>query len=120
MFTSAVDLWPFNIDNTILIDDSLKKSVCNRRGNAIFLELWSCHHVDNNFLMDTLAPWLNRMNVYCAPSQFRTYIDQNQIGCPPLVADDPLLLHMMHEMALLAKNVGIHYNVIGVLNLNCA
>ena len=38
--------------------------------------------------------------------------------CSPLATNDPLLLHMMWGMALFAKNVGVHYNVIGVLDLN--
>ena len=41
------------------------------------------------------------------------------IGCPPLAADDPLLLHMMRGMALSAKNVGVHYNVVGIPDFNC-
>ena len=53
------------------------------------------------------------------PGQLREYVDKNRIGSPPLAADDPLLLHMMRGMALSAKNVGVHYNVIGVLDLNC-
>ena len=52
------------------------------------------------------------------PSQFREYVDQNRIGCPPLAVDDPLLLHMMQGMALFAKNVGVHYNVVKVPDLN--
>ena len=80
---------------------------------------WSCHEPNNNFLVDTLAPWLNRMSLSCMLSQLREYVDKNRIGSPPLAADDPLLLHMMRGMALSAKNVGVHYNVIGVLDLNC-
>ena len=54
------------------------------------------------------------------PGQFLKFVDQNQIGCPLLATNDPLLLHMMRGMALSAKNVGVHYNVIGVLDLNCS
>ena len=32
--------------------------------------------------------------------------------------DDPLLLHLMQGMAMPAKNVEVHYNVIGVPGLN--
>ena len=69
--------------------------------------------------MDTLAPWLTRLNMQCMPGFLREYVNQNRIGCPPLVADDPLLLHMMRGMALSAKNVGVHYNVVGVADFNC-
>ena len=33
--------------------------------------------------------------------------------------DDPLLLHMMRGMVLSAKNVGVHYNVVGGPDFNC-
>ena len=118
LFSVADVSWPCSNDNTILIDDSPEKNVCNESGNAIFLESWSCHEPDNNYLLDTLAPWLSRLNLYCGLGQFREYVDRNRIGCPPLAADDPLLLHMMRGMALSAKNVGVHYNVVGVPNLN--
>ena len=54
------------------------------------------------------------------PGQFREYVDQNRIDCPPLAADDPLLVHMMWRMALSAKNVRVHYNIVGVPDLNCS
>ena len=119
LFNRAAAPWPFNNDNTVLVDDSPEKSVCNESGNAIFLESWSRHEPDNNFLVDTLAPWLERMSLSCMPGQIREYVDKNRIGSPPLAADDPLLLHMMRGMAFSAKNVGVHYNVIGVPDLNC-
>ena len=53
------------------------------------------------------------------PGKLREYIDKNRIASPLLAADDPLLLHMMRRMALSAKNVGVHYNIIGVPDLNC-
>ena len=111
---------PFNNKNTILIDDSPEKSVCNESGNAIFLESWSRHHVENDFLLGTLAPRLSRLNSYGLPGELRKYVDQNRIGSSPLAANDPLLLHMMRGMALSAKNVGVHYNVLGVPDLNSA
>ena len=82
-------------------------------GNAIFLESWSCHHLDNNFLLDTLALWLSNLNLYCMPDKLRKYVNQNRIGSFPFAANDPMLLHMMHRMAMSTKNVGVHYNVLG-------
>ena len=69
--------------------------------------------------LDTLAPWLTRLNAQCMPGFLREFVDRNRIGCPPLAADDPLLLHMMRGMALFAKNVGVHYNVVGVPDFIC-
>ena len=119
LFNSPAELWPFMNDNTLLIDDSPEKSVCNKSGNAIFLESWSRQRLDFNFLMDTLAPWLISLSSNCKSGQFRKYVDENRIGVPPMSADDPLLLHLMWGMAMFAKNVGVHYNVIGVPGLNC-
>ena len=56
LFTYPAASWPFDNDNTILINDSLEKSVCNESGNAIFLESWSRHQRDDNFLLATFAP----------------------------------------------------------------
>ena len=101
-----------------MIDDSPEKSVCNESGNVIFLESWSRNEPESNYLLDTLAPWLSCFTTQCMPRLLQEYVDQNWIGCPLLVADDPLLLHMMRGMALSAKNVGVHYNVVGVLDFN--
>ena len=119
LFKGSSALSPFTNDNTILIDDSPEKSVYNESGNAIFLESWSRNEPESNYLLDTLAPWLTRLNAQCMPGFLREFVDRNRIGCPPLAADDPLLLHMMRGMALSAKNVGVHYNVVGVPNFNC-
>ena len=64
-------------------DDSQEKSVCNESGNTIFLESWSRNEPDNNYLLDTLDPWLNRMNMHCMSGLLRKYSDQDWIGCPP-------------------------------------
>ena len=119
LFKGSATFSPFTNDNTILIDDSLEKNVCNESGNAIFLELWSWNETKSNYLLDTLAPWLTRLNMQCMLGFLRKYVDQNRVRCPPLAADDPLLLRMMREMALSTKNVGVHYNVVGVPDFNC-
>ena len=120
LFKDSTALSPFTNDNTILIDDSPEKSACNESGKfVIFLESWSRNEPKSNYLLDTLAPWLTRLNTQCMPRFLREYVDQNRIGCPPLAVDDPLLLHMMRGMALSAKNIGVHYNVVGVLDFNC-
>ena len=119
LFRSSATFSSFTNDNTILIDDSPEKSVCNESGNAILLESWSRNEPKSNYLLDTLAPWLTRMNTQCMLGFLWEYVDQNRIGCPSLAADDPLLLHMMRGMALSAKNVGVHYNVVGIPDFNC-
>ena len=118
-FKDSATLSPFTNDNTILIDDSPEKNVYNESGNAIFLESWSWNKPESNYLLDTLAPWLTRLNTQCMPGFLWEYVDQSWIGCLSLVVDDPLLLHMMRGMALSAKIVRVHYNVVGVPDFNC-
>ena len=118
LFKGSGALSLFTNDNTILIDDSPEKSVCNESGNAIFLESWSQNEPESNYLLDTLAPWLTRLNTQCMPRFLWEYVDRNRIGYSSLAADDPLLLHMMRGMALSAKNVRVHYNVVGVPDFN--
>jgi hypothetical protein len=45
-------------ENTILIDDYIKKCVCNDRGNCLFLKTWTPLDSIDNFLIRTLTPWL--------------------------------------------------------------
>jgi hypothetical protein len=45
-------------ENTILIDDSPKKCVCNDSRNYLFVETWTPLDVADDFLFRTLAPWL--------------------------------------------------------------
>jgi hypothetical protein len=45
-------------ENTIIIDDSPEKCVCNDRGNCLFLETWTPLGVADDFLVCTLGQWL--------------------------------------------------------------
>ena len=47
------------------------------------------------------------------PGQCRAYINENGIGSPPLVADDPLLLHMMHGMGCQLGMLGFNTMLLG-------
>ena len=75
LFRGSATFSPFTNDNTILIDDSPEKSVCNESGNAIFLELWSQNEPKSNYLLDTLVPWLSRLNMQCMPGFLREYVN---------------------------------------------
>ena len=75
LFRSSVTFLPFTNDNTNLIDDSLEKSVYNESGNAIYLESWSRNEPESNYLLDTLAPWLSRLNTYCMLGLLWKYVD---------------------------------------------
>ena len=75
LFKGSTTFSPFTNDNTILIDDSLEKSVCNESGNAIFLKSWSRNEPESNYLLDTLAPWLSCLNTQCMPGFLWEYVD---------------------------------------------
>ena len=53
-------------ENTILIDDSPEKCICNDRRNYLFLKTWSPLDSTNDFFMYTLAPWLFRLHDNCS------------------------------------------------------
>jgi hypothetical protein len=101
-------------ENTILIDDSPEKCVCNDRGNCLFLKTWSPLDSIDGFLIRTLAPWLLRLHSSCSRGQLRDFVNSNRIGVPPLAADSKELLHIAKEMALSSKNVHAKYEVLGV------
>ncbi len=105
---------PFDKDNTLLIDDSPEKSVCNENGNAIFLDSWTRHVEHDDFLMEVLLPWLRRLHLACGPGQLREFVDRNRIGCSPLAVDDPLLKYIIRGMTSSAKNLGFSYELRGV------
>ena len=49
-------------ENTIIIDDSPKKCVCNDRRNCLFLETWTPLGSDDDSLVCTLGQWLLRLH----------------------------------------------------------
>jgi hypothetical protein len=51
--------------NTILIDDSPKKCVCNDSGNCLFLETRNPLDASNDFLLRSLAPWVLNLHKNC-------------------------------------------------------
>ena len=53
---------PFTKENTLLIDDSREKSVCNESGNAIFLKPWTHEDQNDNVLLGQLLPWLESLH----------------------------------------------------------
>jgi hypothetical protein len=74
-------------ENTILIDDSPKKCICNESGNCLFLEIWTPPTVADDFLLCTLAPWLLRLHTNYTCGQLKDFVNRNQIGVPPLAAN---------------------------------
>jgi hypothetical protein len=101
-------------ENTILIDDSPEKCVCNDQGNCLFLKIWTPLDSTDDFLIRTLAPWLLRLHSNCSRRQLRDFVNSNRIGVPPLAADSKELLHLANGMTLSSRNVNAKYDVLGV------
>ena len=82
---------PFTKENTLLIDDSWEKSVCNERGNAIFLKPWTHEDENDNVLLGRLLPWLESVHNGCPAGQLRQYVNANRIGLGLPTRDDDLV-----------------------------
>ena len=62
---------PFTKENTLLIDDSQEKNVCNESGNAIFLKPWTHEDQNDNVLLGRLLPWLESLHNGCPAGQLQ-------------------------------------------------
>jgi hypothetical protein len=103
-----------NKENTILIDDSSKKYVCNDSGNCLFLETWAPLDVVDDFLLRTLGPWLSQLHTDCKCGQLRDFINRNRIRVPLVAVNSQVLLHIANGMALLSRNVHEKYKILGI------
>ena len=97
---------PFTKENTLLIDDSWEKSVCNERGNAIFLKPSTHDDENDNVLLGRLLPWLQSLHNGCPAGQLRQYVNANRIGLGPPTKADNLVQQMMAVMRKCAKDRG--------------
>ena len=106
-----------NANNTILIDDSPEKSVCNENGNAIFLETWSHERRRDNVLMGELLLWLCRLESNCEQGQLRQYVEENRIGMNPLSAGQYPLEDIISGMRESSRVMGSRFKLprIGVV-----
>ena len=104
----------FTPDNTILIDDSPNKSVCNENGNAIFPVSWSRTSRRDDGLLGEILPWLRRLHSQCQTGQLRQYVNDNRIGINPLNADDYDMRRIVEEMTESAHVMGFKYELRGI------
>ena len=102
---------PFTKENTLLIDDSWEKSVCNESGNAIFLKPWTHKDQNDNVLLGRLLPWLESLHNGCPAGQLREYVNANRIGLGPPTRDDDLVQQMMAVMRECAREKGARYEI---------
>ena len=102
---------PFTKENTLLIDDSREKSVCNESRNAIFLKPWTHEDENNNVLLGRLLPWLESLHNGCLAGQLREYVNANHIGLGLPTRDDDLVQQMMVVMRECARERGARYEI---------
>ena len=102
---------PFTKENTLLIDDSREKSVCNKSGNAIFLKPWTHEDQNDNVFLGRLLPWLESLHNGCPAGQLRQYVNANRIGLGPPTRDDDLVQEMMAVMRKCARERGARYEI---------
>ena len=114
LFSNNTRSTSFNVDNTLLIDDSPEKSVCNENGNAVFLDPWNHGKSQDDFLREELAPWLRLLHNHCLPGSLRDYVESNRIGAFPLCASDSYMKHILKGMRESAANVGARYELPGL------
>jgi hypothetical protein len=100
--------------NTILIDDSPEKCMCNDSRNRLFLDTWNPLDASEDFLLHILAPWLLNVHKNCGLGQLRDFINRERIGVRPLAKDCEVVLHIGKGMALSSKNIRAKYEVLGV------
>ena len=104
----------FTPNNTILIDDSPNKSVCNENGNAIFPVSWSRTSQRDDGLLGEILPWLRRLHSQCQTGQLRQYVNDNRIGINPLNADDYDMRRIVEGMIESAHVMGFKYELRGI------
>ena len=102
---------PFTKENTLLIDESREKSVCNESGNTIFLKPWTHEDENDNVLLGRLLPWLESLHNGCPAGQLRQYVNANRIGLGPPTRDDNLVQQMMTVMRECARERGARYEI---------
>ena len=102
---------PFTKENTLLIDHSREKSVCNESNNAIFLKPWTHEDQNDNVLLGRLLPWLESMHNGCPAEQLWKYVNANRIGLGPPTRDDNLVQEMMAVMMECARERGARYEI---------
>jgi len=116
LFSTSTEGGAINAQNTLLIDDSPEKSICNETGNAIFLDSWTHVKRPDDVLKGELLPWLRRLHSDCPDGRLLEYVDEHRIGNKPLNATHPLSADILHHMRISANAMGSRYELSG-LNL---
>ena len=102
---------PFTKENTLLIDDSQEKSVCNESRNAIFPKPWMQEDQNDNVLLGRLLPWLESLHNGCPAGQLQQYVNANCNGLGLPTRDDNLVQEMMAVMRECARERSAQYEI---------
>ena len=105
---------PIDATNTLLIDDSPERSVCNENGNAIFLETWSHTKRKDNVVMGDLLPWLQWLHSSCPDGGFQQYEEDNRIGSNLLDRHSSYLQRIMDAMKESAEVTSSRFKLLGI------
>ena len=108
------DSLSFNMENTILIDDSPQKGVLNENRNGLFLESWTRHQRRDKVLLESLAPWLKRLHEECPPGCLQEYVNANRIGVSPVTATSYRGMELLDGLKESAKNMGSKFFLLGL------
>ena len=101
-------------ENTINIDGSPEKCMCNDRGNYLCLETWTLLSIVNDLLVRTFGQWLLQLHTECTCEQLQDFVNKNCIEVPPLVANSQVLVHIANGMALSSRNLYEKYKILRV------
>lgn len=114
LFTNRTGDTFFSSGNTLLIDDSPIKSICNENGNAVFLRTWNPHVGEDDFLLGELLPWLRGLDSRCQAGELRRYVEANRIGVNPSSVGDLAVDDLIARMRESSKNMGTRFNLPGL------
>jgi len=111
LFSSSNERGVINAQNTLLVDDSPRKSICNESGNAIFLDTWSHETRRDNVLMTELLPWLRRLHSNCPDGSLQQYVNEHRIGMKPLDGRHSWAVEIVNAMRISADALGVRYEL---------
>jgi len=98
-------------DNTLLIDDSPEKGICNERRNNVIVPMWTHMKQKDDYLMEELLPWLKHLISDYQPGRLREYVEANCIGLHSLVPSDYDHTQIVGAMRDSARDMGVRFEL---------
>lgn len=113
LFSNPSGETSFSPGNTLLIDDSPQKSICNENGNAVFFRTWSPQDKADDLLMGELLPWLRRLDCQ-EEGHLQGFVEANRIGLDPLRAGDGNTIKLVNAMLKSSQTMGTRFRLPGI------